>query len=442
MPEPAVSFQTSRGMRFIVAENHAVPAAAVSIWARAGVCDEPADRRGIAHFVEHMMFRGSKNFGPEEHAKRLARLGGNCNAFTSFDETVYHEVVPVGALEEVFRLEADRFRFPTFSPEHVVTERKVILEELRVYENQPMVRAMRRINNEISAGHPYALDPLGRREDLNALSAADLVAFHRRLYRPENAFGVVVGDVTPEQVRELAEKWFAGGDKDEPADAAPSETPAAAAAAAAPPPYRIRTGKMRLKLSFEVPATARLHQLGPSAEEDAPALDLLTALLADGDASPVREMLVKKKRLCVEAGAIPVRLRHGGMLAFFGVFLPPGNHAARRDVLRKLCNELAERGPDPDRFAQHLKRFRKNRAADAWSLRKHMLGLGSAELLLGGYEKYDHQPEELSAVGPERVRDAARRLFAPENTLELEVVPERTKWWMPLVGLAAKVVRG
>ena len=102
LSEP-VRIKLDNGMRIIVAEDHTAPVAAVGFWVDAGVCDEPADRRGIAHFVEHMMFRGSRHVGSQEHARRIARFGGDCNAYTSADTTVYHERVPVEALEQVRR---------------------------------------------------------------------------------------------------------------------------------------------------------------------------------------------------------------------------------------------------------------------------------------------------------------------------------------------------
>jgi len=417
-------------MPFIVAEDHAVPAAAFGIWARAGVCDEPSDRRGIAHFFEHMMFRGSEKFGPKEHTRLVARTGGSCNAFTGFDQTVYHQTFPAVALEQMFELEADRFRWLKLDSDSAAVEKKVVLEELRVYENQPVVRAFRRLVREIGGDHPYALDPLGRREDLDAITPEDLRAYYRRLYRPGNVFAVVSGDIATDRVRELAERHF--GSWSDPADLPE---------AGRPPKFLPATGARSERLSFEVPLTARVHCLPPSDQLDHAGLELLLALLADGESSPLQETLVKKKRLCVHAGAHHFKLLHGGVLVFYGAFLPPGKHAVRRGIIREVCERLAADGPDVEEFEKRLRRFRKRRAAESYSVHKRMLGLGEAQLLEGSYLNYEVALEDLAAVTPERVRDLARVLFATENTLELDIVPEKTRWWMPLAGLFMRIWR-
>ena len=449
--EPASDFTLDNGLHFIVAENHAAPAAAFGMFVRAGVCDEPGDRRGIAHFLEHMMFRGSERFGPKEHTARITRLGGDCNAGTSIDPTIYYETFPSHALDEVLALEADRFMRLKLTPEHVDVERKVVLEELRMYENQPMARAFRQLMREIGRGHPYGLDPLGRQEDLEATTVDDLAAFHRRLYRPGNVFAVVSGDVRRDEVEVLAGKHFGGWRDPEPAGGGQWAVGGGPAAEALPPTanrplptdvprFEVQPGRKRLKLSLEVPVVARVHRLRPSAEEDHPALDLLVALLADGESSPVQERLVKRTHLCVHAGGECLKLIHGGVLVFFGAFLPPGRHAARLAALREICDRVATEGPPREEFARRIKRFRMKLSRANYSVMERMMGLGNSELVEGGYRKYEAALEDFAAVTPGRVQAAARRVFAPENTLELEVVPERARWYMPLAGLAMKLV--
>jgi predicted Zn-dependent peptidase len=182
-----------------------------------------------------------------------------------------------------------------------------------------------------------------------------------------------------------------------------------------------------------------MHRLPPSDELDHAGLDLLVALLADGESSPIPETLVKRTRLCVHAGAQSFKLLHGGALIFFGAFLPPGKGSARRAVIRDICDRLAAEGPDVAEFERRLRRFRRNRAAESYSAHRRMLGLGEAEMLQGSYRRYEEALDDLAAVTPERVRDLARELFAADNTLDLDIIPEKTRWWMPLAGLFMKV---
>jgi zinc protease len=428
--EPASDFRLDNGMRFIVAPDGAAPVAALGIWVRAGVCEEPPERRGIAHFLEHMMFRGSARFGPKEHTARVAAVGGECNAFTGFDETVFHETGPSASLELVFELEADRFQRLALDAAAVDVEKKVVIEELRAYENQPMARAFRRLLGAVGGGHPYGLDPLGRQEHLEACARGDLLDFWHRLYRPENAFAVAAGDVEPGTVRELAERHFGAW-----------RVPEARPGPPEPGRFLPAVGRRTERLSLEVPLAVRMHRLPPPEELDRPALDLLVALLSDGESAPVQEELVRRRRLCVHAGAHSFALRRGGALAFFGAFLPPGRHAARREAIRGVCERLAAEGPDPAAFARVLRRARRDRAEEDYSAHERMLGLGSAQMLEGSYRSYERSLEDLAAVTPARLGALAGRLFAAENTLELDVVPEHSPWWMPLAGLAMRLVR-
>ncbi len=424
---PAASFDLANGMRFIVAEDHAAPVAAVGMWARAGACDEPPDRRGIAHFLEHMMFRGSQHVSPEEHSRRIERLGGDANGWTDADVTVYHETIPAGAVAEAFRLEADRFARPALNPQLVAVERKVVLEELHAWVNQPMAKAMRLILQAVAEGHPYAIDPLGREEDLAAAGQEDLKAFYQKCYRPGRVFAVVVGDVTVQQIRDLAEEHFGSW--------SPRAAPGPADSA---PPFLSRAGELSARLPFQVPVVARVHRLPPSRQIDRPALLLLERLLTGGRSSLVREALVEKSGLCIEAGAITRAGVRGGVLAVFGAFLPPGRHARRRRILREICDRIVQAGPEPQRLARCIKRLRHTRAAQQYHPPERMRLLGWAELLTGSYQSYLCELEELGEVTPDRVRDLAEGLFAPDNTLELDVVPERMAWWMWPVGILSK----
>ena len=422
----AIRFRLDNGMRVVAAEDHTVPAVAISFCTDVGVCDEPEHRRGIAHFLEHMMFRGSRNVPDQEHARAIARQGGRCNASTSPDATVYHEMVPVDAIEEVFRLEADRFQQIQLTNEHMQIERQVILEELRAYENQPAVRAMAAVQKRISGDHPYGLSPLGRREDLNALTTADLESFHHTCYRPDRLVAVVCGDIEPAKVQVLAQRYFGPWQV---ADNGPRKNGSV---------YRPQVGHLAMRVPMEAPVVAEVYRTDPLTQIDKPALDLLMALMASGESSPIREQLVRTHRLCVEADCVPMVLARGGMIIVFGVFLPPGRHAPRRKRLRQVIDQV-QVDLDTDQFAKHVKQFRKDRAHDAYSLEQRMFELAKAELFAGGFETYERDVEALSQVTPQRVQQVAAALFSPDNTLSLDLTPARSRWWMAPVGLAMKI---
>ena len=420
-------FTLANGMRFIVDADDATPAVTVGVWVRAGVCEEPADRRGIAHLLEHMMFRGSESVGPQEHDRRIRRVGGRCNAFTSFDAAVYFETVPAHALEEVFTLEADRFQRLRIAPDRFEVERKVVLEEFHAYMNQPIQRAFREMIHGIAAEHPYGIDPLGREEDLRAATAGDLEAYHAARYRPDSVFCVVAGNTAADEVRALAENHFGAWRAD--------------GTAAGPDVGRFeaRVGSLKMRVPLQVPAFARVHRLLPARDEDVHALQLLRRLVSAGESSPLYDELVRRRRLCVDAGHVEYCLARGGVLVFYGAFLPPGRNAPRRRIARDVCDRLAEEGPDADEFARHLKKRRTEMAREAYSTERRMRGLGHAELSLGDYRIHTTELDALAAVTPARVRDLAARMFHPDNTLELDVAPTKQAWWLIPVGLLRKV---
>lgn len=428
--QPAESFVLENGMKFVVAGDHAVPVAGFGILARAGSCEEPAEKRGIAHFLEHMMFRGSENYASKEHTRIVTCLGGECNAGTSQDYTFYWETLPGDAIETAFKLESDRFLRLKLAADLFDVEKKVILEEIRVYENQPVFKAMMQVLKQIAGEHPYALFPGGLREHMEACSIDDIQAFFRNFYNPDNCFGIVVGDVEPARVRDMAEKYFS-----------PWQQPGNAVRRVKVPDLNHLTGVLSIKLPLEVPVAVRAHRLRPSATEDNRGCEMLAGMIAGNESSPLNEELVIKSRMCVHTHCESMRLVRGGSLIFAGVFLPPGNHASRRDMMKAVCDRFVEKEPDPVLFESTMNKFRKQKAQEMYSVRNRMSGYAQAEIEEGDFRKYETSIADLSAVTPDRIRQLGRRLFAGENTLELDLHPENLKWWMPLAGLVSRLVR-
>ena len=425
---PAVSFTLANGLKVIVSEDHTTPVAAMSVWVRAGVCEEPNGQRGIAHFVEHMLFRGSRRFHGKEHSNRIERMGGQLNAFTHWDMTVYHQTVPADRISEIFELEGDRILYPLFRKDDTDVERKVILEEFEAQVNDPDARAYRCLIEELGEGHPYCLTPLGRRPHVESITHEQLAQFHREYYTPNNSFIVVCGAVRTEEIAVLARRHF--GDW-QAAKTPPRERPL----------YRPKLGNLRLNLSFRVPMAVRAFALKPMKNEDEPALHLLMSLLVKGGSAPMREDLLRRRRLCVHVDGELHHMDRGGMLALFGAFLPPTRFKTVRSAIKEHCDRLADAGPNPADFPQHLKLFQKLRLREAYTPAGRMMGHGNAEALRNGFQEYEQMLQKYAEVTPERVRAQARALFAPSNTLELDIHPEHIKRWMWLAGLFMKVWR-
>jgi len=205
----AQQFTLSNGMTLIVRPDRRAPTAVHMLWVRVGSMDEVDGTSGVAHVLEHMMFKGSELLKPGEFSQRVSALGGRLNAFTSRDATAYHEQVPADRLEEVMRLGADRFATNRWSDEEFAREIAVVKEERRQRtEESPRARMFEAFNAMVWQASPYRRPVIGWMSDIEAMTPQDAREFHRRWYVPGNAAVVITGDVDVQRVRELAERHY------------------------------------------------------------------------------------------------------------------------------------------------------------------------------------------------------------------------------------------
>jgi len=192
-----------------VIEDHRAPVATHMVWYRVGAADEPAGVSGIAHFLEHLMFKGTETVAPGEFSATVAAQGGSDNAFTSWDYTAYFQRVAADRLDLMMRMEADRMRNLTLSEEDVATERQVILEERsqRTDSDPGALLGEQRMAAQYM-NHPYAIPIIGWRHEMEQLDREDALAFYRTYYAPNNAILIVAGDVDPAEVRKMAETHY------------------------------------------------------------------------------------------------------------------------------------------------------------------------------------------------------------------------------------------
>jgi zinc protease len=211
-PKPEVEqFTLANGLTVIVKPDHRAPTAVHTLWVRVGAMDEVDGTSGVAHALEHMMFKGTPTVKPGDFSKRVAALGGRDNAFTSRDNTGYYQQIPAGKLEDVMRLEADRFAHSQWPDDEFKREIEVVKEERRLRtEDSPRAMLYEQATAMTFMASPYRRPVVGWMSDLDAMTPADVREFYRRWYVPANAAIVVAGDVTVAQVKKLAEKYYGG----------------------------------------------------------------------------------------------------------------------------------------------------------------------------------------------------------------------------------------
>ena len=204
-----VEFTLGNGLQVLVIPDHRAPVVTQMIWYKVGAADEPPGSSGIAHFLEHLMFKGTDAIPPGQFSKIVAKNGGEDNAFTNHDVTAYFQRVAKDRLPTVMAMEADRMANLRLSKEDVATERDVILEERRSrVDNDPSSILQEQMMAALYTKHPYGIPIIGWAHEVAALDRDDALSFYKRFYAPNNALLVVAGDVEPDEVRKLAEETF------------------------------------------------------------------------------------------------------------------------------------------------------------------------------------------------------------------------------------------
>ncbi len=297
--EPPATFTLGNGMMVVVIPDHRTPVVTQMIWYKVGSADETPGKSGLAHFLEHLMFKGTSKHPAGEFSQTVLRIGGNENAFTSTDYTGYFQRVPREQLGKMMEFEADRMTGLVLKDENVLPERDVVLEEYNMrVANNPEARLTEQIMAALYLNHPYGRPVIGWHQEIEKLDREDALAFYKRFYAPNNATLVIAGDVNADEVRPMAERTF-GAVPAQPSIAPrrlrPQEpTPIAPRTVTFSDP---RVEQPKLSRYYLVPS-ATTAAAGESA-----ALDVLAQLLGGGSNSYLYRALVVDKPLAVNAGA-------------------------------------------------------------------------------------------------------------------------------------------
>ncbi|MGD9803023.1 MAG: M16 family metallopeptidase [Hyphomicrobiaceae bacterium] len=311
----ATELELKNGMKVIVVEDHRAPVVTHMVWYRVGAADEPAGVSGIAHFLEHLMFKSTDKIPNGEFSKIVSRLGGQDNAFTGQDVTAYFQRIAKDRLPTVMAMEADRMVNLRLQEKEVLTERNVILEERRTRtDNNPSAILDEQMNAALYLAHPYRVPVIGWEHEMAKLSPQDALSFYKHFYAPNNAILVVTGDVTPEELMPLAEATYGKipANHEVTTRARPQEPPHLAA-------RRIdlkdpRAGKPSLHRYYLAPAYTT------AAPGEAEALDLLLKVLASGSTSRVYKALVVDEKVAASTGGwYSGAARDSGKIALYAV---------------------------------------------------------------------------------------------------------------------------
>lgn len=411
--EAVTSFTLDNGMQVVVIEDHRAPVVQHMVWYRAGSADEPVGSSGVAHFLEHLLFKGTERMEPGELSATVAANGGHDNAFTSYDYTAYFQRVAADRLELMMQMEADRMVNLRLSESDIETEREVILEERNQRtENNPRALFGEQMAAVQYHNHRYGVPVIGWRHEMESLDMADALSFYRTYYAPNNAILVVSGDVDPEEVRALAEKHYGPipANPDLPERVRSQEPPQTAARRLT---YRDpRVAQPYLRRSYLAP------ERDPGAQETAAALYLLSELLGGASTSYLNERLQFDEKRAVYVGAF----YNGVSLddTTFDLIVVPADGVTLQEAEEALDAALADfiregvQEAELDRIKMQL------RAALIYQL-DNVDGIANryGQALSSGLTIADVQawPELLQSVTGEQIIAAARAVLRPETSV-------------------------
>jgi zinc protease len=404
------------GLRVIVKEDRRAPTAAQMVWYRIGSMDEVDGSSGVAHVLEHMMFKGTPSVGPGEFNKRVAAAGGRDNAFTSRDYTAYFQQVPKEKLPEMMQLEADRMRHLNVDAKEFAQEIKVVMEERRMRtDDNPQSRLFEQMNATAFQTHPYRRPIIGWMNDLENMSAADAKAWYDTWYVPNNAYVVITGDVDHKEVFALAEKYY-GALEGRPLPARKPQLE----------PAQDGTRRVNVKAPAELPVLIMGYKApvlrDADKDSDPYALEMLAAILDGHDAARFNKKLVREDKVALSVGIDYDPTGRGpGMIYLHGSPSEGRTVADLEAALRAEITRIQQDGVSE----QELKRAKAQLVAGQVYKLDSMFGqameIGQTESAGIPYQKIDRMLEKLQQVSAAEVQAVAKKYFN-DDTLTIGVL--------------------
>ena len=409
------------GMQVVLVENHRAPVVTHMVWYKVGSADETEGVSGIAHFLEHLMFKGTKDIAPGDFSKIVARNGGNDNAFTTWDYTGYFQNIARDRLEMVMQMEADRMQNLQLSDDVVLPERDVIIEERRSrIDNNPGALLGEQMRAALYMAHPYGRSIIGWLNEMETLGTDDALAFYHKWYAPNNAILVVAGDITMDQLKPLAEKYYG---------AIPAGDVATRHRVKEPTQHAPR--KVTLTDPRVGQASMSRYYLAPSynsanADQAAP-LEVLSEILGSGTTSRFFRSLVVDQSIATSAGTFydPVAVD----LASFGLYAVPRDGVELPDLEKAVDVEIAkvaENGVTEEELARAKQKLLDSAVFARDSLSAAARTLGEALAVGLTVDQVESWPDRINAVTIEQVNAAAKSVFDDKRSV--------TGWLQPPEG--------
>lgn len=400
------------GLRVITLEDFSCPIVAVQLWYHVGSKDENPERQGFAHMFEHMMFRGTDRLGPTDHFDLIRKSGGDCNAYTAFDQTVYVQELPANQLELALWLEAERMTFLKIDQPAFDTERKVVEEERRLGLNRPYGTVPEKLLPQMLKVHPYRWLPIGNIAHLRAASVGELRDFWKRYYVPNNATLVIVGAVRHADAQRLAKKYFGWIPR-----------------YAAPP--RVTVVEPRIEQPFRTtikaenapaPIVAVAFRTAPAGSDELIPLQMLGSILGGGESSRIYRRLVANEQIAMVAAAGAFSLEQDGLIGAGAVLSPLGGDPEK--VLAEINEEIEKIRKEPvsaDELLKAKNEMLNGLIAQHLTVVSKAQALGQAAVVEGDLSRVNREMELIRNVTADDLLTVAHRYLDPQQSYTVTV---------------------
>jgi len=412
---PVSTRTLKNGMKVLVQPDHSIPNVALYIFYRIGSRNEQPGTTGLSHFFEHMMFNGAKKYGPGELDKVMEANGGSNNAYTTQNVTVYQDWFPRSALSLIYDIESDRIRDLTFDPKKIASEREVVASERRLsVDNDNFGLLDEQLRATAFIAHPYQWPVVGWMSDIEHWTMEDLKHHFEMGYSPSNATMVVVGDVSPDEIFQLCEKFI---------ESIPSHAP--------PPPVTTvepeQLGERRLVVHkpAELPLLLIGYHIPQTNNPDYYALNILRSVLFQGESSRMYLRLVDKDQIALDVSSF-IQPAFDPTLAILTVQPRQGidPQACERAIYDELDKVKAAQISD-----QELEKAKNGRLVEFYREMRTISGrantIGTYEIFMGDYNKLFDAAKNYSAVTKDDVQRVAKKYFGANNRTVATLLPEK-----------------
>jgi zinc protease len=416
-------FTLPNGLEVYTVEDHATPIAAVQVWYHVGSKDDPAGRSGFAHMFEHMMFKGNEHLTPDAFDNLTENIGGENNAYTADDVTVYHETVPSNYLNPILWAEAERMSALALNDANFASERDVVKEEYRQrIRANPYGEFYLDIEKKSFAVHPYKRPGIGNIEELDASKLPEIKAFHSTFYRPDNATLIVVGDFKQEELAGWVKKYFGAIPK--PSAKIPRVT-------IKEPPRKADKRETSYSPRAPLPAMAVTYLAPSIRSEDSSALSLIGEILAGGESSRMYQSMVYEQQI-VQSVSCDTDMREDLGLIAFRLVLASGKPIADAEKsLNAEIEKVLKDGVTQAELDKAKNRFLTGKLMERETFNGKASALGQAVVVYGDATRVNTDLAKLQAVTAAQIKEVMNKYITGKKKVVLEYLPEAMRTTSP-----------